>query len=152
MTDEDDVELPNLRGIEPPLDEEPEDWERFEKCAWLYNEVKEAGHPDLINKSEAAEFFGVTYQTVYNYLNDYVYPYMRAEVGDRHLETSNSVYQRAVRELMQAGEFEKAARVNKMWNDFLSERGVADKEPDKHEIEHRSDLSDEDRELLDDMF
>lgn len=143
---EDDL---HLDQITVPL-VQPEELYRPERCAYLLRRVKLAGHPDNINKSEMARLFDIARRTIFSDMSDHVLPSIRESVGDNHMEVSQLAYNKAIQALLEEGKYEKAARVADKWNDWLSDRGVADREPDKIEI--NQELLKGEEEELEDIF
>jgi hypothetical protein len=142
------MDHPDYASLDLPDHKEKADWEWQHRRAYVYQELIEAGHHTLVNKKALAEKFDVTRKTIYADI-DKISEYMVQQI-DTTWEKSQSmlVYERAIAELMDRGDFKEAAKVRKMFDEWLEDRGELDKEPER--VEHSVD--DEDLEFLEDVF
>jgi len=144
------VELPD------PGEEPHEEWSYIERRAYLYREWLDLGTEQLINKSQIADQFGVSRDTIYKDLNR-IEGFVRENLGSRHGAETAAVFKKAVKELIMRERYEKAARLQSEFSGFLEDRGAIDKEPDRLEAKTVSadaadDLDEEDLEFLEEAF
>lgn len=135
-----------LAEVTIPCDISPEEAYRPERCAYFYRLVQERGVPDLIDKGEMAELFDISRERVAQDFRNVVTPQITQEISADHRMVSQTVYRKALRELLENGEYAEATKVVDRWNEWLSERGEAETAPEKIE------LSTEDEEMLDELF
>ena len=130
MTDE-----TNYRRVSIPEQKPPGEYHWTERRAEILQLVEEAGHPRKINQARLAERYGVSTAQIckdMKRLRKFITENIDEERVDAITET---VYQKAVSELMDQGEYKDAVKAVESWNDWLMDRGKVDKEPDKHEVE-----------------
>ena len=130
MTDE-----TNYRRVSIPEQKPPGEYHWTERRAEILQLVEEAGHPRKINQARLAERYGVSTAQIckdMKRLRKFITENIDEERVDAITET---VYQKAVSELMDQGEYKDAVKAVESWNDWLMDRGKVDKEPDKHEVD-----------------
>lgn len=142
-------EQPDYLAMDLPEDEPMEDWGYEHRRAYICREWFDAGSEGLLNKSRLSRQFGVSRDTVYADL-DAIAGFVEENLGDKHGAQTVTVFRRAVNELLDEGEFQKAARVQNMMSDWLERRGAIDKEADEVDLNHGVDEGTMD--FLDDVF
>lgn len=142
------MDHPDYASLDLPDHKPKEDWEWQHRRSYVYRRLLEAGHHTLLNKRALSEKFDCTRKTIYNDL-DKISEYMVNQI-DTQWEKSQSmlVYERAIAELMDRGDFKEAAKVRKMFDEWLENRGEMDKEPER--VEHS--VNEDDLEFLDEVF
>jgi len=133
---ENDQEAPDYEQLELPEHDQHDEWHWAHRRAWLFDELMEAGHHRLLNKSEIAEQFGVTRTQIYHDL-EAIAEHVEDNMTRRHESETVQVFQASVRELLDDGEFKKAADVQSQFSEWLERRGKLDKEPEEHEVTWR---------------
>lgn len=138
-----------LHEVIIPEDKDPEEYTKEQRSRYMHEKIMELGHPDLLHRTNMAEKFGVTRQTIHHDLDKVVFPYMEEQLGRYHMEKTSAVFNKVIRSLIQEEKYDKAAKNAERWNQWLTDRGVANKTPDEVQVS----LADEqDEELLDEMF
>lgn len=142
-------EQPDYLAMDLPDDVPKKEWDYPERRACICREWFDAGSEGLLNKSRLARDFDVSRDTIYADL-DAIAGFVEENLGDKHGAQTVAVFKRAVDELLDEGEFQKAARVQNMMSDWLERRGAIDKEADAVEVDHGVDDATE--EMLDELF
>lgn len=139
---------PDFAALDLPNDKPKEEWDWQHRRAYVYRRLIEEGHHSLINKRQLSKTFGVTRKTIYNDL-DAIAEWMADQV-DTEWEKSQSmlVYEKAISELIDQGDYKEAAKVRQMFDEWLEDRGELDKEPDRKEVS----VDSEDLDFLDEVF
>lgn len=137
-----------------PTERPHEDWTYAERRAYIYREWLDRGSHQLLNKSQLARQFDVMRKVIYNDL-DKIANFVEENMARHHGAQSTAVFQRAVSELLDEGEYKQAAQVQDMMSDWLERRGAIDKEAEKHKVARADagdELDDEDLEFLEEVF
>lgn len=146
---------PDYAAIDTPDPREKphEEWTYAERRAYIYREWIDRGSHQLLNKSQLARNFDVNRRTIYNDL-DRIADFVDENMSRHHGTQTTAVFQRAVAELLDEGEYKDAAQVQDMMSDWLERRGAIDKEPDEHRVAkaNATELDDDDLEWLDEVF
>lgn len=111
----------DYRSVNVPADLPPEDYTYAQRRADLLREIERVGHPGLVNGAEMARRYGCSRQNIYNDL-DVLADYVADRVGDRQELTTNAVFQRCLRGLLEEGEWRDAARTAKEWSEWVDGR------------------------------
>jgi hypothetical protein len=129
-------EQPDYEQLELPDHEQYGEWHWSHRRAYIFDELRRVGHHRLLNKTELASQFGVTRTQIYHDL-DAIAEYIDENMDDRHEAEAVQVFQAAVKELLNEGEWKKAADVQAQFSEWLERRGQLDKEPEQHEVTWR---------------
>lgn len=132
----DEYNGPDYAALDLPEDKPKPEWHYSRRKAYIYRELMDRGHHRLLNKTELAAEFDVTRQTIYRDL-DAIAEYVEATMAKNHASETVQVFQRCVQELLDEGEYKKAADVQSQFGEWLERRGAIDTEPEKHEVTWR---------------
>lgn len=99
----------------------PTEYDHVERRAELLQQVRDLGHPSMIHQGEAAERYGVTQQQISKDL-DRIAEYVEEKLGARHELSIDAVFQRSIRGLLEEGEYRKAARTAKDYDEWVTSR------------------------------
>ena len=108
----------------------PTEYDHVERRAELLQQVRDLGHPSMIHQGEAAERYGVSQQQISKDL-DRIAEYVDENLGARHELTIDAVFQRSIQGLLEEGEYRKAARTAKDYDEWVTSR------PDLEEIQEQ---------------
>ena len=124
----------DYRQIQPPEDKPPQEYTYNEKRAEIFRLWKEANDPYAeINLTRLSERYGNAVSTIHDDVQ-IVKDFIKDNLGDEEEIKTDVGFDRSIKQLEQAGEWYKAAKVRKMKWEWLHDTGIKDKEPDKHEI------------------
>lgn len=115
---------PDYQALEIPT-KSPSEFSYTERRADLLQQVLDLGHPSMINQTEAAERYEISQQQVSKDL-DRLGEYIESNLGARRDLITESVYHRAIRGLLEEGEYRDAARTVSDWNEYLMDRKYLD--------------------------
>lgn len=112
---------PDYRSVDLPS-KPPEEYSYKERRARLLQLIVEHGHPDTINQTEMADRFGVTQQQISKDISR-LGEYVHGQVLDRNQRALvvQSVTQRAIRGLLEDGDYRKAAKTAMEYDDWATE-------------------------------
>jgi hypothetical protein len=112
---------PDYTSVEIPA-ESPEEFTYQERRADLLRQIRDLGHPSMINQVEAADRYGVSQSQISKDL-DRLAESVREHVVDRDRRafTVDSVVRRSIRGLLEEGEYRQAARTAMEWDEWLTE-------------------------------
>jgi len=99
----------------------PTEFDHVERRAELLQQVRDLGHPSMIHQGEAAERYGVSQQQISKDL-DRIAEYVDENLGARHELTIDAVFQRSIQGLLEEGEYRKAARTAKDYDEWVTDR------------------------------
>ena len=99
----------------------PTEYDHVERRAELLQQVRDLGHPSMIHQGEAAERYGVSQQQISKDL-DRIAEYVDENLGARHELTIDAVFQRSIEGLLEEGEYRKAARTAKDYDEWVTSR------------------------------
>jgi hypothetical protein len=99
----------------------PTEYDHVERRAELLQQVRDLGHPSMIHQGEAAERYGVSQQQISSDL-DRIAEYVEENLGARHELTIDAVFQRSIQGLLKEGEYRKAARTAKDYDEWVTDR------------------------------
>jgi len=133
-------EPPDYTAVEIPT-KPPEEFTYQERRADLLRQIRDLGHPSMINQTEAADRYGVSQSQISKDLSRLAESVREHVVDrDRRAFTVDSVVRRAIRGLLEEGEYRKAARTVMEYDDWLAEFN------DLRALEERLDALEENRE------
>lgn len=127
----------------PPA-EKPKEAPTEQRRADLYRRIKELGHPTLFGtdrKEAFAEEYGISFRQVY-YDLEAVKQFVEETIGQDHVTDASFVFEKAITELIQQGEFEKAAKIASEEANWLESRGIIDKSAEEVEVTWRELIDD----------
>lgn len=115
---------PDYSSVDLPTDEPPEEWSYVERRADLLRQIVDLGHPSLIHQGEQAERFGVSQQQISKDLDRIAIHVRETQVADadRRALAVNAVCSRAIRGLLDDGEYRAAAKIALDWDAWAMER------------------------------
>lgn len=145
---DDEVDL-TIEDIPVP-DIDPDEYEKIERCAYLLRRLREAGMERRMNKTEISDMFDVQIATINRDLDDYVFPHVKEKIGKNHLSRTENIMSKVMEELIDDGNYKEARKAVDSWNEWMSDRGIAEKEPEK--IKQVHGITEEDKEKLDELF
>ena len=125
----------DYRAANVPEGKAPDEYTYVERRAEELQLIEEAGHPRAISQTRLADRYGVSQGQIsqdIDRLRDYIVENIDSNTVDSITET---VFQKAISELVEKGEYMDAVRATEKWNDWLMDRGKVEKEPDKHEVD-----------------
>ncbi len=129
---------PNYAAIEIPS-KPPTEYNHVERRAELLQQVHDLGHPSMIHQGEAAERYGVSQQQISKDL-DRIAEYVEENLGARHELSIDAVFQRSIRGLLEEGEYRKAARTAKDYDEWVT--GRTDLEEIREQLEFLKEVHD----------
>lgn len=115
-----------------PSDKPPEEYTWPERRSEIYDLIEEAGHPRNLERTQ--EQLGRRYGVSQRQISDDIQAireYEAESVGDDVRANTSFVCEKAVRELMDGGQYEAAAKLQMKYFEWLQEAGEEDKQPDK---------------------
>jgi predicted DNA-binding protein (UPF0251 family) len=130
---------PNYAAVSIPS-KPPTEYDHVERRAELLQQVRDLGHPSMIHQGEAAERYGVSQQQISKDL-DRIAEYVDENLGARHELTIDAVFQRSIQGLLEEGEYRKAARTAKDYDEWVTDR--TDLEEIQEQLEFLKDAHDE---------
>jgi len=111
---------PDYTAVEIPATP-PSEYGHVERRAELLQQVRDLGHPSMVHQGEAAERYGVSQQQISKDL-DRIAEYVEENLGARHELTIDAVFQRSIEGLLEEGEYRKAARTAKDYDEWVTDR------------------------------
>ena len=120
-SDSTDREPPDYTSVEVPT-KPPTEFTYQERRADLLRQIRDLGHPSMINQTEAADRYGVSQAQISKDL-DRLAESVREHVVDRDRRafTVDTVVRRAIRGLLEEEEYRKAAQTAMEWDEWLVE-------------------------------
>lgn len=120
-------------AIEIPEDVPPENYHWTARRAEILKLIEKKGHPDAISPTRLAGRYGVSKGQISQdkaALGDYIVRSIDESTVD---SVASTVFQTAVKELMENKEYRKAVQTVSDWNEWLASRGYVEQEPDRLE-------------------
>ena len=110
------------KDIDIPAEKAPTEYSYMERRAELLQFILDAGHPDFINRTKFADYYGVAVSTITKDIQK-----LRVEIRD-DLGTdadliTQAVFQKALKEEMKGENWMNAAELVSKWNEWLFETG-----------------------------
>jgi len=130
---------PDYAAVEIPS-KPPTEYDHVERRAELLQQVRDLGHPSMIHQGEAAERYGVSQQQISKDL-DRIAEFVGDNLGARHELSIDAVFQRSIRGLLEEGEYRKAARTAKDYDEWVV--GRTDLEEIQEQLEFLKDAHQE---------
>ena len=138
----------NYEAVDIPDDKPPSEYHWTERRAEILQLIEKAGHPDSISPTRLADRYDVSKSQISqdkSRLQEFIVEQIDEPAVDA---ITSTVFQTAVRELMDNDEYRKAAKTVADWNDWLGDRGHVEREPDRLEANVNLDVDDESKEIL----
>lgn len=123
----------DYRSVDTPESKPPEEYHWTERRAEILQLIEKAGHPRAVSPTRLADRYDVSKGQISQdktRLQEYIVKGLDEHRVDA---TTATVFETAIEELMDNGEFRKAAQTAAEWNDWLADRGHVDREPDRVE-------------------
>jgi hypothetical protein len=116
-----DCDQPDYSAVELPSKDRTE-YTYVERRAELLQLVEEAGHPRELNQTQLADRYGVSQQQISKDF-DRLATHVRARFDDRERRgfMVDSVVNRAIRGLLEEGEYRKAAKTAMEYDEWITE-------------------------------
>ena len=136
----------NHEAVDIPDDKPPSEYHWTERRAEILQLIEKAGHPDSISPTRLADRYDVSKSQISqdkSRLQEFIVEQIDEPAVDA---ITSTVFQTAVRELMDNDEYRKAAKTVADWNDWLGDRGHVEREPDR--LEANVNVDDESKEIL----
>jgi hypothetical protein len=114
-------ESPDYAAVEVPA-KPPAEFSYQERRADLLRQIRDLGHPSLINQTEAADRYDVSQSQISKDL-DRLAESVREHVVDRDRRAFavDTVVRRSIRGLLEEGEYRQAAKTAMEWDGWLTE-------------------------------
>ena len=107
-------------ALDIPDGTDPEEYSWQARRAEILQLIKRAGHPRMLNQADLARRYGTSRQNINNDF-DVLAEHVEKNLGRRRELITEAVFQRAIRGLLDEGEYRKAASTVKDWNEWLTE-------------------------------
>ena len=119
-------ETPDYGTVEIPA-KPPENFTYHERRASLLQQIRDLGHPSMINQSEAADRFSVSQQQISKDI-DRIAESVREHMTDpdRRAFSIDSVLRRSMQGLLNEGEYRKAAQTALDYDEWIREQYEAE--------------------------
>jgi len=113
---------PDYRSVElPDADEKPRpEWHYTQRRAELLQRIRDAGHPGRLNQGELADEYGVSQQQISKDMKRIGQSIRSALDDDRRVLTVDSTVQRAIRGLLEDGDYYKAGQLALDYDEWVS--------------------------------
>lgn len=113
---------PDYTAVEIPTTKPPDEFTYQERRADLLRQIRDLGHPSMINQVEAADRYGVSQAQISKDLGRLAESVREHVVDrDRRAFTVDSVVRRAIQGLLEEGEYRKAAQTAMEWDEWITE-------------------------------
>lgn len=117
-----DRDPPDYTTVKVPTTKPPEEFTYQERRADLLRQIRDLGHPSMINQTEAAERYGVSQSQISKDLTRLSGSVREHLVDrDRRAFAVDSVVRRAIRGLLEEEEYRKAAKTAMEWDEWITE-------------------------------
>lgn len=123
----------DYRAVEIPEDKPPSEYHWTERRAEILELIEQAGHPGSISPTRLADRYDVTKGQI-SQDKDRLQEYIADRLNEERVDAiTATVFEKAIKELMDNGEYRKAAQTAADWQDWLADRGHVTQEPDRLE-------------------
>jgi hypothetical protein len=119
-------------NIDPSKDRKDYSWQ--ERRAEILQLIERAGHPRALNQRQLSREFDVSPSQI-NQDFDALAEYIAEHLDREHEFIMDRVLQGSVLNLVQEGEHFKAAKVARMWYDWLADVGAVTRAPDELSVD-----------------
>lgn len=125
----------DYRAIDVPEDKPPEEYHWTERRAEILQLIEKAGHPDSISPTRLASRYDVSKSQI-SQDKGRLQKFIVGEMDEDRVDAiTATVYETAIRKLMENDEYRKAAKTVSEWNEWMGDRGVVEHEPDRLEAD-----------------
>lgn len=124
----------NYRAARVPEAKSPEEYTYVERRAEILELIDEAGHPENLVQRRLATRYDVSGAQISKDF-DRIREFIRDTLGARRHAISETVFRKAIREKVEAGDMDGAVDAVQAWNEYLREEGVRDVEPEQRKTE-----------------
>jgi len=126
---------PDYATLPVPSEKPPTEYTWAERRSELYNYIEKAGHPRNLERSQKqlGDRYGVSQRQISDDVQA-IREFESEHVGEDVRANTSFVCEKAVRELLENGNHEEAAKLQIKYFEWLQEAGEEDKPADKHEV------------------
>ena len=124
--------------MEIPTKKPREDYTAEERRAEMFQIITDLGHPSMVNQTELAEKYDVSQPMIHKDIDE-IAESVADRVGEHHALEVESVYRRALKGLLNDGEWRKAGRTVKDYAEWMDTR--TELEELREEIEMLKELT-----------
>ncbi|WP_423744755.1 hypothetical protein V5735_01550 (plasmid) [Haladaptatus sp. SPP-AMP-3] len=110
----------DYESVEIPTDKSPEEYHYSQRRADILRQVNDVGHPRLLNQRELADRYDTSPPNIHNDLQ-VLAEYLDGRLGNRRVMVSETVFNKAISELIEDRQWRDAARTLKEYNEFIDE-------------------------------
>lgn len=111
-----------------------EQWDVNQRRAYLLQEIKKRGLPDSLPVCELADKFDVSRRTIWKDKN-VLREWMSEHLSVNHEAEAYATFTHAREQLLEEGEYYKAAKIQGELSEWLEDRGEIEQEPDKVQVQ-----------------
>ena len=119
--------------IDVPQGKDPEDYEWWERRAEILDLILNRGTPHGINQARLAERYDVSPSQISQDM-DRLREHVDQHLGREAKMTTRALYQKAIEDAQDRGEWREAFEIAMEWNHWLQDIGEQETEPEQHEI------------------
>jgi len=114
-------ESPDYGAVEIPS-KPPTEFTYHERRADILDQIRDLGHPSMLNQTELADRYGVCQQQISKDISRLAESVREHVVDrDRRAFAVDTVVQRSIRGLLEEGEYRQAAKTAMEWDDWVTE-------------------------------
>lgn len=121
-------------AVTVPEDKHPTEYSYSERRSEVLQLIEEAGHPRALNQSELGERYGVSQQQISKDF-DRLAEYVEQHLGEGHTFVMASVFHGAMLNLVEDGEYYRAAKVARWWSDWLESNSATSSETNSNKYD-----------------
>ncbi len=119
--------------IDVPQGKDPEQYEWWERRAEILDLILQRGTPHGINQARLAERYDVSPSQISQDM-DRLRDHVDQHLGREAKMTTRALYQKAIEDAQDRGEWREAFEIAMEWNHWLQDIGEQETEPEQHEI------------------
>jgi len=124
----------DYRAVNVPEQKPPGEYSYVERRAEQLQLIEEAGHPRAISQTRLADRYDVSQGQISQDI-DRLRTYITEHIDETKVDAiTETVYQKAISELVDQGEYMEAVKATEKWNNWLMDRGKVEEEPDKVDV------------------
>ncbi|ALG82918.1 hypothetical protein [Halanaeroarchaeum sulfurireducens] len=126
-------------AVEIPEGKPPGEYHWTERRAEILQLIKKAGHPDSISPTRLANRYDVTKGQI-SQDKDRLRDHITNQLNEGRVDAiTATVFENAIKELIENDEYRKAAKTAAEWHDWMADRGHVPREPDRLELSGADD-------------
>ena len=110
----------DYEAVKIPEDEPPEEYSWQARRADILRQLNDVGHPRLLNQRELAKRYDTSPPNIHNDLQVFA-EHVDESLGERRILVSESVFNKAMMELLEDRQWRDAARVCAQYNSWIDE-------------------------------